>query len=98
MTITKKNSRYPGVFIDDKKVRKELIAYLIAIEELSHLHENITSSMIIHRLNKGSGSLETITRLQDLGYISSDTEKRYRKKWKLTEIGQRIVELAKEEN
>lgn len=96
MTITKKNSRYAGIFIDDKKVRKELIAYLVAIEELSKLHENITSSMVIHRLNKGSGSLETLTRLQDLGYIHSDTEKRFRKKWKLTQIGKRIVELAKE--
>lgn len=96
MTITKKNSRYAGIFIDDKKVRKELIAYLVAIDELSLIHENITSSMVIHRLNKGSGSLETLTRLQDLGYISSDTEKRYRKKWKLTEIGKRIVELANE--
>jgi hypothetical protein len=99
MLLTSRNSTYrTGVFVDNVKVRESHITYLKAIDELTKSQpDQVTSLMIVKFLNRSTSALETIKKLESLGFIYDSEDGRMNeagKNWVLTDLGEQIINFA----
>jgi hypothetical protein len=89
-------TKTPDIYIDERRVRKNHITYLEALETLSQSEAKISSNKIIQYLKRSRGAFDTIRTLEGFNYIeSTETRPNKSKNWKLTPIGEEILRQSR---